>query len=401
MLRQPTRLVVLCCLALGGACLGLTALPVVAQTNITAMEYYIDVDPGEGNATNIPAVGGAYGSTQVTGQVTLNTTGFKPGPHQVYIRAKNSSNIWGTYPPQLLYVYEHTSVQRVECYIDWVPDPGNGTALQAVDGVFDSSSEAIKGSIPVSGLSVGSYTLYLRAQNTANIWGPARALQFEVLPAVTVSAAECGFGGATDTNPTMGTYSMQAQDGMFNQTVESVVANGVPAPSQSGTYRVFVRAMNNWNMPGPWTNILFDVWTAAYEAWVTGYGLSGSDKLETADPDHDGILNIVEYAFNMRPDQPDNVVLTPATGTNGLPCWTLSSSNGGRLLTLEYVKRKDDSNLTYNVKFCGNLPDGTWQAPTSTATVTSINATWDRVHIKDGTAYTNSSPRFGGVWLGW
>lgn len=35
-----------------------------------------------------------------------------------------------------------------------------------------------------------------------------------------------------------------------------------------------------------------------YSAWIASYGLSGANAAETADPDHDGIPNLLEYALN-------------------------------------------------------------------------------------------------------
>jgi hypothetical protein len=228
-------------------------VPAAADT-ITAMEYYIDTDPGVSNAIPVPPLDGSYDSTNETGQVSLITTNLAPGPHMVYVRARQSNGKWGTYPPQLLNVDESAIVvARVECYIDTDPGPGYGTALAPVDGAFNSVSETVTGSVSTAGLSVGGHTLYLRARSSAGIWGPARAMPLEVLPPVTVVAAQCGFGGPTDTNPTLGTFTMQAEDGAFGTGVVHVISN-VPAPSAVGTYRVFVRAENNWILwTDPWS----------------------------------------------------------------------------------------------------------------------------------------------------
>ncbi len=50
-----------------------------------------------------------------------------------------------------------------------------------------------------------------------------------------------------------------------------------------------------------------------YLAWVDGYSLT--DSLETADPDGDGIPNLVEYALGLNPAAPD--VLAPAETADG------------------------------------------------------------------------------------
>jgi len=236
---------------------GLFASTGLGET-IAAMEYYVDYDPGVGKATPIPPVDGSYDSAYETGQISLDTTGLEPGPHLVYVRACKSNGAWGTYPPVLLYIYQRTAVVEAEYYIDKDPGFGMGILLEPIDGWFDYISEMITTTVPIEGLSFGKHTLYVRAKSSAGIWGPSRAISFEVLRPITVSAAECGFGKPTDIQPTFGTYPMQADDFVFDSTKEDVVKRGVLAPSNEGDYRAFVRAKDDRDVWGPWfyTDIL-------------------------------------------------------------------------------------------------------------------------------------------------
>ncbi len=380
----------------GVLCFMVAALAAQGNT-ITAMEYYIDEDPGVGSATAIPAQDGAYDSTTETGEVSVATTGILIGPHMLYVRARKSNGVWGTYPPQLLYVYQRTGIEEAEWYMDTDPGEGNGTALSAVDGSFDWIDERIMVSIDASCLSVGGHVLYVRAKNTAGLWGTPRAMPFDVKAPATVSAAEYGLGGASDTEPTLGTGSMQPVDFAWGSTTEEVRKNGVTAPGSEGTYRAFVRSKNDRDMWGPWAYTSFAVDSTPYPQWIAAYGVTGSNSVRTADADGDGVINVLEYAYNMHPGQMDYGFITPGTGTNGLPWWTLD----GRLLSVEYLRRKDDPNLTYTVKFCGDLVNDPWDPASETPTVTPIDPTWERVEIHDASTHSNAAARFGSVWVGW
>ncbi|MFL5741632.1 MAG: CARDB domain-containing protein [Flavisolibacter sp.] len=63
----------------------------VPASPIATMEYYIDSDPGVGNATAIPLTP----ATDINNlSVSINTTGLTSGHHNLYIRSKNSSGSW-------------------------------------------------------------------------------------------------------------------------------------------------------------------------------------------------------------------------------------------------------------------------------------------------------------------
>jgi len=384
------------------ACASLFVGSAALSDTISAMEYYVDTDPGQGNATPMPPVDGSYDGTRETGQVTLDTTGLKPGPHMVYVRAKRSGGVWGTCPPVLLYVYQRTAVIEAEYYIDSDPGEGNGTALQARDGWFDFIHEAVTATVPINGLSYGNHTLHVRAKNSAGIWGPSHAIPFEVLPPVTVAAAECGLGTSTDTEPTLGTWPMQADDFVFDATVESIVKRGVPLPSEAGDYRVFVRAKNGRDMWGSWAFADFTIAVDKYDEWVTLRGMTGANTAKDGDYDQDGVLNVIEYAFNLDPTQPDgDNLMVGGSGTNGLPCWSFGDVPGSPRLKVEFVRRRNDSGLAYDVRFTGSLVEQAWVASGAPETVTPIDADWERVEMQDDAAHVGNVARFGTVRIGW
>ncbi len=103
-----------------------------------------------------------------------------------------------------------------------------------------------------------------------------------------------------------------------------------------------------------------------------------------ADPDGDGVPNLLEFAFNLDPTFPGPVVMTAGTGLRGLPLIqpeTVAASD--RRLTVEFVRRTASSmsGVTYAVQFTSDLGGG-WQTG-GTESVTAINERWERVKVTD------------------
>ena len=128
----------------------------------------------------------------------------------------------------------------------------------------------------------------------------------------------------------------------------------------------------------------------SFDSWAAAGNLSGAAAAASAMPFHDGVPNLLKFAFNMNPGAADVRTLVKGTGTVGLPAVTM---NGGEF-TVEFLRRKN-SGLVYNPKFSTNL--GIYQPMTETPTVTGINATWERVVVRKN-VNTATTPRlFGAV----
>lgn len=127
----------------------------------------------------------------------------------------------------------------------------------------------------------------------------------------------------------------------------------------------------------------------SYPAWLRGYYAPAqiADAATAgagADPDGDGVSNLLEFAFNLDPTYPEPAVLAPAAGVRGLPSIRVEGSGGERRLTIEYIRRSaaSDPGVTYAAQFTGNLVSGAWQTAAA-ETATPINARWDRVKVTD------------------
>ncbi len=81
----------------------------------------------------------------------------------------------------------------------------------------------------------------------------------------------------------------------------------------------------------------------AYDAWASGFGLSGSDALGTSDPDKDLLPNSREFAFGSN----------PTVGSAALATTTRTGSQ----VTVTFLRRSD---VTYAVQKRANLTSGTF-----------------------------------------
>jgi hypothetical protein len=83
----------------------------------------------------------------------------------------------------------------------------------------------------------------------------------------------------------------------------------------------------------------------SYQDWAAGHGLSGAAAGIYADPDGDGVCNLMEYAFDLSPEVADQ---------SALPQFQLRSQivNGqpGTYLIVQFTRQLGTSNLTYIVQ---------------------------------------------------
>ena len=89
-------------------------------------------------------------------------------------------------------------------------------------------------------------------------------------------------------------------------------------------------------------------------------------------------------------------VLTPGTGTAGLPVIRFIGTGSAQHLSIEFVRRKTGG-ILYTPQF-NNTPDAaSWQSATAPPVVTSIDANWERVIVEDLATTGANTTRFGRV----
>lgn len=220
------------CLAFGFATLG--------QQNLTDVEYFFDVDPGVGNATNIDVSDTA--SLDATFNIPVND--LPSGIHILHIRGKNADNKWSIYSRQTLYVANFSSTLNqtlvaAEYFVDTDPSVGNATSLSITSGSSLNTSVAI----PLTDVSTGIHILHLRVKNSLNKWSMYARQVFYKSPQIlnnTVIAAEY----FVDTDPGVGNAEVLpiSQGAILNEFLS------IPLTDISdGIHILHVRVKNNSN----------------------------------------------------------------------------------------------------------------------------------------------------------
>lgn len=133
---------------------------------IVAGEYFVDSDPGVGqaNALSITA-----GETVNLAPVDITIQNLDFGIHHLYIRFKNALGNWGIPMRRSFYKPNYESLSPIveaEYFID--VDPGIGTAsLVAIQSGYIVEQQV---DLSYSNLTEGDHILYLRVKNAEGMW---------------------------------------------------------------------------------------------------------------------------------------------------------------------------------------------------------------------------------------
>jgi len=135
------------------------------QNEITEAEYYIDQDPGFGNATPIDLAAGE----NISDLIDANFSDLNPGVYFAYVRVKDQNDMWSI-PLKVPFQIQRADLPPVS-NAEWFfgDDPGFGNANQidvqpgeTLEGMELANSE---------GLEAGRHFAYLRFQNADGTWG--------------------------------------------------------------------------------------------------------------------------------------------------------------------------------------------------------------------------------------
>ena len=124
----------------------------------------------------------------------------------------------------------------------------------------------------------------------------------------------------------------------------------------------------------------------AYAAWATASGLTNANNSPTWDPENDGLVNMLEFAFNLNPLQSGNTPLPPG-GNSGLPSLRIVTGGPQKFMELDYLRRTTLAGtlINYTPQFSEDLTN--WSSGGS-ETTTPAGAGWERVTVRDNVAAT-------------
>lgn len=118
-----------------------------------------------------------------------------------------------------------------------------------------------------------------------------------------------------------------------------------------------------------------------FSDWATTHGVATNNAY------------LLDYAFNINPHLSERYPLA-ADGSSGLTVWELSKTE--EKLIVEFVRRKQASDLTYKAQFTDSLMTN-WTDAVLGETITPINDEFERVSVSDSITTATATNRFGRV----
>jgi hypothetical protein len=135
----------------------------------------------------------------------------------------------------------------------------------------------------------------------------------------------------------------------------------------------------------------------AYQIWAAAAGIATTPD-PIRDTDGDGVVDLLEYAFNLDPKTPRVSGLPAEGGSSGLPWVGLSGAGDAQRLRVSFLRRTGAmaAGLSYEVEFAASLA-GPWAGPTVPLVIFPIDTSWELVVAEDPVSAVGSLLRFGRV----
>ncbi|MEI7725113.1 MAG: hypothetical protein WCK09_08400 [Bacteroidota bacterium] len=136
----------------------------LVSADITGMEYFIDTDPGFGQAIPVAVIPGS----KVNVVFSPATAGLKEGVHFLCVRVKNTARVWSTLQQYIFSKVPETKspIVAMEYFTD--TDPGFSRGHQV--GITPSHSVVAKFSPDTIGMAPGTRLLVVRVKDVVGNW---------------------------------------------------------------------------------------------------------------------------------------------------------------------------------------------------------------------------------------
>jgi PKD repeat protein len=141
--------------------LWLLSFELTAQNNVTQVEYFLDTDPGYGNAQNVQITESSDLEVNFKMPLSSLTDGF----HTLFVRAKSANGKWSFKHQHPFYTSSSVITSSViEYFIDIDPGLRKGTKIVMTDSPIQTFVADL------SGIQDGFHTLYVRVCDNKGNW---------------------------------------------------------------------------------------------------------------------------------------------------------------------------------------------------------------------------------------
>lgn len=215
-------------------------IPPAQDRYISAMEYFIDQDPGFGNA-NVVQISNDVEIKDFSFVVPLNNV--TEGMHWFSVRAKDNYNQWSTVVvrPFIKATIPATpalkNIVQIEYFIDFDPGFGNASAVSFQPGSLVSNLNIMA---DLSNIPEGTHKVFVRAKNTDDVWSTVGVREFTVC-STPVNASISITGSSTVCEGQSVTLSVPAGNS-YQWTINGADIGGATSntylATQSGEYSV-------------------------------------------------------------------------------------------------------------------------------------------------------------------
>ncbi|MEO6831366.1 MAG: T9SS type A sorting domain-containing protein [Chitinophagaceae bacterium] len=165
----------------------------LTAANVTAVEYFIDNDPGLGQGISIPITSGSDVSAN---SIAIRVDTFTSGIHRFYTRVENADGSWSMTDEANFFIEPGaklipanattSTITTAEYFVDNDPGLGQGIAIPITPG---SNVSANGIAIRVDTFTTGVHRIYTRVKNTNSSWSTTKEANFFIIPKIGLPAS--------------------------------------------------------------------------------------------------------------------------------------------------------------------------------------------------------------------
>ena len=257
-----------------------------SPTNITKVEYFVDIDPGFGKGITIPITSSNDVSANSS---SLDISSYNQGVHQIYFRSQDAKGSWSESNVQTFFIANVTaqipsnplpvSIVKMEYFIDTDPGFGKGKSISISSSADVSASNV---AIDLSSLGNGVHYIYLRSQDANGNWSETNEQIFNILlanviiPSNPVAGTITKFEYFFDKDPGFGkgtTITIAPTTGLNNYTF----AANITGLKDDSTHTLYIRTFDDWSMTNTQT---FVIGTVMPVTWISFNAKAINNKVQ-------------------------------------------------------------------------------------------------------------------------